>query len=204
VTDLSRYPSRIFWSEEDEGFIAEAADLPGCSAFGETAEEAIRELEDAKAAWIEAARAAGNPIPAPSTQIQASGKVLLRMPKNLHAHLAHSAAREHVSLNQYIVSVLSWNEGLAVADRSLTISAIRNAGHHVVLGTGTGTWWQSATIGGGWLCKTFRMTGDVTVISDALEAPAEQLSTFALEGAFSKRAIGEFAQGKDRLKTRAG
>jgi predicted RNase H-like HicB family nuclease len=112
VTDLSRYPTRIFWSDEDEGFIAEATDLPGCSALGETQEQALAELEDAKGAWIEAAQAAGNPIPTPSRPAEASGKMLLRMPKSLHARLTHSAAKEQVSINQYVVSVLSWNEGV--------------------------------------------------------------------------------------------
>lgn len=50
----------------DEGFIATAPDLPGCSAFGETEHEALAELDDAIIAWISAARAAGNVAPKPS------------------------------------------------------------------------------------------------------------------------------------------
>jgi antitoxin HicB len=65
VTDASRYPARVFWSEEDRGFIAEAVDLPGCSAFGETQAEAIGELQNAIKAWIAAAKDAGNPVPQP-------------------------------------------------------------------------------------------------------------------------------------------
>lgn len=60
------YPSTIFWSEEDHGFIAIAPDLPGSSAFGRTMADAARELEMAIVAWIEAQEAAGNPIPEPS------------------------------------------------------------------------------------------------------------------------------------------
>jgi len=48
------YRANIFWSEEDGGFIAVALDLPGCSAFGETQEEAINELADAIEAWLQA------------------------------------------------------------------------------------------------------------------------------------------------------
>jgi antitoxin HicB len=66
MADASRYPIQVFWSEEDAGFIAAAPDLPGCSAWGETQVEAVREMEDAIAAWIEAMSAAGNPIPKPS------------------------------------------------------------------------------------------------------------------------------------------
>ncbi len=64
--DPSRYPSQVFWSDEDQGFIAIALDLPGCTAFGITRMEAAVELEYAIVAWIKAARAAGNPVPAPS------------------------------------------------------------------------------------------------------------------------------------------
>ncbi|MFL5213269.1 MAG: type II toxin-antitoxin system HicB family antitoxin [Microvirga sp.] len=67
--DTSRYPARVFWSDEDEGFIAEAIDLPGCSAFGDTQSEAIIELQNAIKAWIEAATAAGNAIPPPRRKV---------------------------------------------------------------------------------------------------------------------------------------
>jgi predicted RNase H-like HicB family nuclease len=63
VTNANRYPAQVSWSNEDGGFIAIAPDLPGCSAFGETQQEALAELQDAIAAWIEAAQSAGNPIP---------------------------------------------------------------------------------------------------------------------------------------------
>jgi predicted RNase H-like HicB family nuclease len=61
-----RYPARIFWSIDDQAFIAIAPDLRGCSAVGDTQAEALAELRDAIAAWCEAAKAAGNPIPEPS------------------------------------------------------------------------------------------------------------------------------------------
>ena len=66
MTEAQRYPAHVFYSEEDEGFIAIAPDLPGCSAFGDSQEEAVAELRDAIEAWQMAARRAGNPIPGPS------------------------------------------------------------------------------------------------------------------------------------------
>jgi predicted RNase H-like HicB family nuclease len=109
VTDTKRYPARVFWSDEDEGFVAVAPDLPGCSAFGQTQQEAIAELQDAIQAWIEAAQSAGNPIPVPSRpESQYSGKVLVRMPRALHSQLAEAAKTDDVSLNQYIVYLLTW------------------------------------------------------------------------------------------------
>lgn len=62
---MSRYHINIFWSEEDGGYIADIPDLDACSAFGTSPEEALAQLELAKAAWLEAARAAGKPIPPP-------------------------------------------------------------------------------------------------------------------------------------------
>jgi predicted RNase H-like HicB family nuclease len=59
------YHINVFQSDEDGGYIADIPDLKSCSAFGATAEEAVREVEVAKAAWLEAARASGKPIPEP-------------------------------------------------------------------------------------------------------------------------------------------
>ncbi len=62
---MSDYHINIFYSDEDGGYIADIPDLESCSAFGETPEKALAALEVARAAWLEAARAAGKPIPPP-------------------------------------------------------------------------------------------------------------------------------------------
>ena len=62
---MKDYHINIFYSEEDGGYIADVPDLAACSAFGETAQEALAEVLRAKTAWIEAANAAGKPIPPP-------------------------------------------------------------------------------------------------------------------------------------------
>lgn len=62
---MSDYHINIFFSEEDGGYIADIPDLESCSAFGRTPEEALAQVEQAKAAWLETARASGKPIPAP-------------------------------------------------------------------------------------------------------------------------------------------
>jgi predicted RNase H-like HicB family nuclease len=62
---MKDYHINIFYSEEDEGYIADIPDLKFCSAFGETPEEALREVLIAKSAWLEVARADGKPIPLP-------------------------------------------------------------------------------------------------------------------------------------------
>ena len=62
---MKDYHINIFYSEEDEGYIADIPDLKFCSAFGDTPEEALREVLIAKATWIEAALAEGIPVPPP-------------------------------------------------------------------------------------------------------------------------------------------
>ena len=62
---MNDYHINIFYSEEDGGYIADIPDLDSCSAFGETPEQALKEVEKAKKAWIEAAHQSGKPVPSP-------------------------------------------------------------------------------------------------------------------------------------------
>ncbi|MCH8061482.1 MAG: type II toxin-antitoxin system HicB family antitoxin [Chloroflexi bacterium] len=62
---MSDYHINIFYSDEDGAYIADIPDLESCSALGATPEEALAEVERAKAAWLEAARESGKPIPPP-------------------------------------------------------------------------------------------------------------------------------------------
>ena len=107
---MNHYPLNIFWSAEDDGFIADVPDLPGCSAWGATQADAAREARDAIAAWMKAANAAGKPVPPPHEVLPLqgySGKFLVRVPRSLHARLSRSASAEGVSLNQYVAGVLA-------------------------------------------------------------------------------------------------
>ena len=69
---MPKYAIEIFYSEEDEGFIAVVPELPGCSAFGETEEEALQEVKIAMDLWITVAKKEGRKVPRPI------GKELLR------------------------------------------------------------------------------------------------------------------------------
>ena len=62
---MKDYHINIFYSEADEGYIADIPDLAACSAFGHTAEEALEQVQIAKKAWVEAAQAEGKPVPPP-------------------------------------------------------------------------------------------------------------------------------------------
>ena len=58
-----KYEVIIYWSDEDEAFIAEVPELPGCAADGATYEEVLSNLETIIGEWIETARELGRPIP---------------------------------------------------------------------------------------------------------------------------------------------
>ena len=62
----NKYAIEIFFSEEDEGFIAVVPELPDCSAYGNTEEEALVEVKTAMALWLETAEKEGRDIPPPS------------------------------------------------------------------------------------------------------------------------------------------
>ena len=63
---MKDYHINLFYSEDDEWYIADISDLKKCSAFGETPEEALSEVLKAKKAWLEATEAAGKTIPKPA------------------------------------------------------------------------------------------------------------------------------------------
>lgn len=62
---MKDYHINIFYSEEDGGYVADIPDLEACSAFGSTPDEALKQVELAKTAWLEAAHAEGKSIPQP-------------------------------------------------------------------------------------------------------------------------------------------
>ena len=59
------YHINIFYSEDDGGYIADIPDLEACSAFGDTPDEALHEVQKAKSLWIEAAKSEGKLVPPP-------------------------------------------------------------------------------------------------------------------------------------------
>jgi predicted RNase H-like HicB family nuclease len=60
-----RYQPIIYWSDEDDVFIAEIPELPGCMTHGSTQEEALQNAQEAAELWIETAQEFGRPIPEP-------------------------------------------------------------------------------------------------------------------------------------------
>jgi predicted HicB family RNase H-like nuclease/DNA-directed RNA polymerase specialized sigma24 family protein len=100
---------------EGHKWIAQAEELPGCQAHGDSVEEAVLAIEDAIEEWIEDALAKGQEVPDPRMAASYSGRLMLRMPRSLHAELSEAAERERVSLNQFIARSL---------ERALASSAV--------------------------------------------------------------------------------
>ncbi len=66
---MPKYEIIIYWSEEDQAFIAEVPELPGCAADGQTYQEALANAEVMTQEWLETARGLGWPIPTPKGRL---------------------------------------------------------------------------------------------------------------------------------------
>ncbi len=106
---------------EDKGkpWTASVEELPGCTSHGKTSDEALDGIEAAMTKWIAVALEEGRDIPEPKSATSHSGRLLLRMPRTLHADLTRASEREGISLNQFITDVLA----AAVAWRGRTEGA---------------------------------------------------------------------------------
>lgn len=98
---------RPIQDESGSYYYATVAELDGCHSHGETVEEAFAMIRDAMEGYFEVKLEHGDDIPEPAVLDAYSGKFNVRLPKTLHRQLAEQAAREGVSLNQYVVYKLS-------------------------------------------------------------------------------------------------
>jgi len=114
VAELLAAPyARILVPDEEGGYSAEVLEFPGCFAEGDTAEEAVENLERAAESWLIACVERGIDVPKPLTNYEASGKFALRLPRTLYARATKAAAREGVSLNQFISAAVAERLGYA-------------------------------------------------------------------------------------------
>jgi len=104
---MNKHAISIKWSDEDNNFVATIPGIETLSAFGATREEALSELYIAADAYFEVLEEAGKPLSMPVKVHPFSGQLRLRMPKSLHAVLSSEAEAENISLNTYIVTLLS-------------------------------------------------------------------------------------------------
>lgn len=62
---MHKYETIIYWSEEDQVFIADVPELPGCMAHGDSPDQALASAHEAIELWLDTAREFGDPIPEP-------------------------------------------------------------------------------------------------------------------------------------------
>ena len=121
--DLPYHITLVQDGEENGGkWVAAAEELPDCTSRADTAEEAIAGLKGAMAAWITVALKEGRDIPEPRSEATPSGRLLLRMPRTLHAALTKAAERENVSLNQFITDALAGSLGWRTTGRKAQVT----------------------------------------------------------------------------------
>lgn len=129
---MNAYGFELLWSDEDEGYIATCPDFPGLSAFGATPDKALKEAHVALQLFIDEYVHRGEPLPTPTKIIGFSGQTRLRLPKDLHAQLASAAAKSGVSLNTYLVSLLSGRNAIKEMASEL-MENMRNSGKNNVV-----------------------------------------------------------------------
>lgn len=66
---MNKYEVIIYWSEEDQAFVAEVPELPGCAAHGATQQAALSSAQQAIQLWIDTARECGDPVPVPKGRL---------------------------------------------------------------------------------------------------------------------------------------
>ena len=120
MTQTAHYPFVLSCAENGDGpdWVATVEELPGCEAHGATPEGAAAAVAPAVARWVEVARAEGRDVPPPGAAAAHSGKLLVRMPRSLHAELVRASEREGTSLNAYIVAALSSSIAWRRTDRA--------------------------------------------------------------------------------------
>ncbi len=112
------YPFNVV-ADPDGGYVVLFPDLPGCMTQVERLDEVGPMADDARRVWIETEYGRGADIPLPSYPEEYSGKFVLRIPRSLHRTLAESAEREHVSLNQYVATLLARGDAQRGVERCL-------------------------------------------------------------------------------------
>ena len=111
------YPVTLLQDTDKGNWVATIDALAGCTARGDTAQEALDAVSAAAEVWRESAEREGREVPEPKSVQSHSGRLLLRMPQTLHAELSRVAERESVSLNQFITDVLAGALGWRVPAR---------------------------------------------------------------------------------------
>ena len=102
-----RYTYRVVWSPEDEEYVGLCVEFPLLSWLAPVPEDAFAGIRQVVAEVVEDMEATGDPVPEPLPTRAYSGRILLRVPPEVHRDLTIQAAEEGVSLNRLLSSRLS-------------------------------------------------------------------------------------------------
>ncbi len=110
----------VYGEGPDEGVVAQVAEWPGCMTAGDTREEALAHIEDAMRDWVEDRLARDLEIPEPMAAY--SGKVLLRMPRDIHRAAERRAKETGTSLNTWLTTAIAREIGPVGLPKTLRIT----------------------------------------------------------------------------------
>ncbi len=100
ILETDKYTYRVTWSEEDGEFLGLCAEFPSLSWLSADPEEALKGVRSLVKDCVEDMVQNGETFPIPISTRQYSGKFMVRIPPEVHRHLATEAAESGVSLNR--------------------------------------------------------------------------------------------------------
>lgn len=107
IKDLAdRYAYKVFYSEDDEAFVATCAEFPSLSAIAESRDKAMKEISKVVIDSLKWMQEDGDELPSPIALGKFSGKIHLRVSPEKHRELALEAQFNHISMNQLIANKL--------------------------------------------------------------------------------------------------
>jgi predicted HicB family RNase H-like nuclease len=113
LAEILQRPYMKVFVREGDYYTAEIIEFPGCIAEGKTLKGALNKLEDVTESWVLSCLETGKNIPEP-LNLNASGKILFRMPKEMHKRLVKRAALEKTSINTLICMCIAEKLGMEV------------------------------------------------------------------------------------------
>jgi len=130
AAEVARYmalPYRIELIPGETAWVASIPDLPGRLSQGRTPADALEHIREAQELWIEGAITDGLPIPTPSSENEKeySGRLLIRIPADVHRDLARVAEEQRVSINLYVATALA----RAVGRPPAAVGSVQSLGH---------------------------------------------------------------------------
>ena len=105
--EINHYTYRVIWSDEDEQYVGLCAEFPSLSWLASSPEEALRGILRVAAKVVKDMKVNDEPVPEPISSRRYSGKLMVRIPPEVHRRLALEAAEEDISLNRLISTKLS-------------------------------------------------------------------------------------------------